>query len=130
MRAYTVTTAALALDVPYKWLDNLLSHHGVPGVVQRRQGVRRRLPPQSILIIAVARTLIDDLSIPTHRALQLAAELVAAPTSELAVSPRIALRLDKRTLAADLRARLDEAAEVTAVPRRGRRPAQHRATEG
>lgn len=130
MRGYTVATAALALRVKAKWLDNLLSHHDVPGVVRGRQGVSRRLPPHSILVIDVARHLIDDLSIPAHRGLELAAKLVAGSTPELDVSPRISLRLDTRSMAAELRARLDEAAEIAAVPRRGRRPAQNQRTRG
>ena len=48
-RAYTVGTAALALDVPTKWLDNVLSHHSVPGVVQERQGVSRKVSLEGVL---------------------------------------------------------------------------------
>jgi hypothetical protein len=41
-RVYTIATAALALNISTKWLDNILSHNKILGVRQNRQGVARR----------------------------------------------------------------------------------------
>lgn len=122
MRAYTVATAALALDVDPKWIDNLLSHHNIPGVAHAQRGTRRRIPPHSIRIIAVARALAADLAIPLHRAVELAIDIDARDQSDIRISDLIVLHLDRDRLHADLARRLDEAAEFAAVPRRGRKP--------
>lgn len=122
MRAYTVATAALALDVDTKWIDNLLSHHPIPGVAHAQRGVRRRIPPGSIRIIAVARTLATDLSLPLNRAVDLAIDIEARERSDIRISDLIVLHLDRDRLHADLARRLNDAAEFAAVPRRGRKP--------
>ena len=126
-RAYTVATAALALEADAKWVDNILSHHDVRGIKRIQRGVRRALPPESILILAVARSLCDDLGLSAARALALAEEAVAAPGVEQRLSRTLAVSIDVGTIAAELKERLDRAAEIAAVPRRGRRP--HRRPE-
>ena len=122
MRAYTVATTALALNIDPKWIDNLLSHHHLPGIARSQRGVRRRIPPRSFFIIALARTLGAELSIPLHRALEIATDLESRETTEYAISDLLTLRIDRARLHADLARRLDEAAEIAAVPRRGRPP--------
>lgn len=122
MRAYTVATAALALRTDPKWIDNLLSHHEVPGVAHAQRGVRRRISPSSVRIIAIARALVDDLSLPLHRAVALAIELESHEKNAFPISEHIVLHLDRGRLLSDLAQRLDEAAEFAAVPKRGRRP--------
>ena len=124
MRAYTVATAAFALSTDKKWVDNLLSHHEVPGVAHAQRGVRRRIPPSSMRIIAIARTLVADLSLPLHRAVALAIELETEEKSAFRISEHIVLHLDRVRLLSELARRLDEAAEFAAVPKRGRRPRQ------
>src|ERR1700681_4830637 len=74
-RAYTIATAALALGTSVKWLDNVLSHNRVPGVTQERQGVSRRLTVEGLLVLALALLLIQDLGVPTPRAIALAEDL-------------------------------------------------------
>ena len=68
-RAYTVGTAALALDVPTKWLDNVLSHFDLAGVVQEHQGIARKVSLEGVLQLALALALITDLGVPTATAL-------------------------------------------------------------
>ena len=120
MRAFDVNAAAIALDVTPKWLDNLLSHHDIPGVIGGRQGVRRRLQPRSILLIAIAARLVHELGSPMHRALHAAGHLVADGrfTGDLGFE----LRLDVAGLSREIEARLSEAAEVATLRRRGRPP--------
>ena len=118
MRAYTVGVAALALESDPKWLDNLLSHHHVPGVPRKRQGIQRQIPPDSLLVIAVAQSLIEALSIPIARALELAIELVESQGT--AEAPPATLRVDVRAIATRLHERLADAVEGAANLRRGR----------
>ena len=118
MRAYTIAVASLALECDSKWLDNLLSHHTVAGVARKKQGIQRQIPPDSLLIIAVAQTLIEALSIPIARALELASLLIQ--TQGAAVVPPISVQLDVRAIAANLHNRLADAVEGAAHMRRGR----------
>ena len=118
MRAYTIAVAALALECDTKWLDNLLSHHSVAGVARKKQGIQRQIPPDSLLIIAVAQSLIDTLSIPIAKALALAAQLIQAQ-GEVAIPP-VSVKLDVRGIASRLHDRLADAVEGAAHMRRGR----------
>ena len=122
MRAYTVITTALALGVDHKWLDNLLSHNTVPGIARSQRGVRRRIPPRSVSIIALAHRLHTALSIPVHRAVEIATELMDSPDGEQQVAAFLSLRIERESFVADVARRLDDAAEFAAVPPRGRRP--------
>jgi hypothetical protein len=118
-RAYTVGTVALALDVPSKWLDNILSHHRVPGVVQARQGVSRKVTPEGLLQLALAVRLIGDLGIPAANALQLAGT-IAASNGIYSTPSGIGVSLDLNQLRSKLETRLAQAVEIAPVPRRGR----------
>ena len=120
-RAYTVGTAALALDVPTKWLDNVLSHFQVPGVTQERQGISRRVSLEGVLQLALALRLIDDLEIPTANALRLARS-ISQVGGQHQTSSGISIGLDLSTIRAGLEARLAQAVEIAPVPRRGRPP--------
>ena len=118
MRAFDINAVSLALGVTTKWLDNLLSHHHVAGVVGGRQGVRRLIRPHAVVRIAVAIRLIHELGVPVHRALR-SADSIAADgrlTGELGFE----LRMDVPALARELDARLAEAAETAATRKRGR----------
>jgi len=118
-RAYTVGTAALALDVPIKWLDNVLSHFQVPGVLQERQGIPRKVSLEGVLQLALALTLIDDLELPIARALHLA-RTVSESGGQHRTSRGINIGLDLSTIRAGLEVRLAHAVEIAPVPRRGR----------
>lgn len=120
-RAYTVGTAALALDVPTKWVDNLLSHFPVPGVTQAHQGIARKVSLEALVQLTIALTLIRELSIPIAAALRLASEIVA--NSGIYEAPgRVTLKLDLARTQIDLERRLIAAVEMAPAPRRGRPP--------
>ncbi len=122
MRGYDARAAALALHVPPKWIDNLLSHHAIPGVVQSRQGVRRLIPPESLRTVAVALKLMEALRLPLPAALHLAAQLRLAG-GQLSLTGRVTLSLDLEALDRSLDRELALAVEATPSPRRGRPPA-------
>lgn len=120
-RAYTVGTLALTIDMPVRWVDNVLSHHNVPGVSQERQGVARKVAFDGVLHLALALKLIQDFEIPLAAALNLAYTIVTnggrydTPTG-------IMISIDMGLLRTRIEARLAEAVEITPVPKRGRPP--------
>ncbi|MHB1072428.1 MAG: hypothetical protein ACYC3Q_06345 [Gemmatimonadaceae bacterium] len=128
-RSYDVAAAALALDVDTKWLDNVLSHHSVPGIARSRQGVSRAITPTGLLHLAIARALGEGASIPVAAAIDLASVLLQGQTGAVAetrVAQALTLRLDRAALAAELEARLADAVEQTPTRRRGRPPRRRR----
>ncbi len=120
MRGYTVVASAVALNVDYKWLDNLLSHHLVDGVRQARQGVARTLPFKAILVIAIAMEFIDALQMPLGHALTWADRMVKGENP--AKRGNVTLAANLAALESWLLSRLAYAVEVAPVPRRGRPP--------
>jgi len=119
-RAYTIATAALVLGVSAKWLDNALSHFKVPGVAQKRQGVARRLTVESLLHLSIAVILGRVLNVPLGHALEVARQVVSGD-GRLATN-ELQLEFSLSTLHAEILNRLDNAVEITPMPRRGRRP--------
>ena len=118
-RAYTVATAALALDVPSKWVDNILSHHTVPGIEQKRQGVARKLGIDGLLVLALTTFLIQELGAPALKAIGIAEALLV--NEGRYQSPRgLSLILDLSAFQVRLLERLETAVEMAPVPRRGR----------
>ncbi len=120
-RAYTVTTAALALGTSVKWLDNALTHNRVPGVTQERQGIARRLTVEGLLILGLAVLLIQELGLPTQKAIVLAGDLANNEGNYLA-QQGLNLTLDLTSFRARLLERLEKAVEIAPVPKRGRPP--------
>jgi hypothetical protein len=120
-RAYTVGTVALALSVPKKWVDNVLSHYAVGGVAQEHQGVSRKVSLDAVLQLALAAKLIQDLQVPTPNALRLATMLTQSGGRHR-TNAGISIQLDLLRLHAALEARLAEAVEITPIPKRGRPP--------
>jgi hypothetical protein len=118
-RAYTVGTVALALAVPVKWLDNVLSHHTLTGVVRRRQGVSRKVSVEGVMQLALAILLTQDLGLATPDALRFATAL-SSSGGRHRTPAGIAVDLDLPRFRADLEARLAQAVEITPIPRRGR----------
>ena len=119
MRAYTVATVAVALGVGAKWIDNVLSHHAIPGVTQSRQGVTRRLTAEAVSVLEIALRLTRAFGIPVRKALDLAADLVGHPERPKETEG-LEIRIDVDSLRADLNLRLAEAVEFSPIPRRGR----------
>lgn len=120
-RAYTITAAALALGTSIKWLDNVLSHNRVPGVSQRRQGVSRRLSVEGLLVLAIAVLLIQELGMPTPRAIAFAEDL-AQNEGSYTGQQGLNLTLDLTSFRVQLLEKLEGAVEIAPTPRRGRPP--------
>ena len=122
MRAYTVATTAVALGVSSKWVDNVLSHHRVPGVHRARQGIARRVTPAALLILDIALQLVRSLGLPLPQALETAQLLVDARGGGVGLSGAVSIqiRADVEALTADLNIRLERAVEMSPTPRRGR----------
>jgi hypothetical protein len=123
-RAYTIATAALALDMPVKWLDNVLSHNRVHGIHQERQGVARRLTIEGLLVLTIATLLIKELGVSLAPALELAQEM--AINDGLHTSPAgVRIQLDLEVLKDRLLESLANAVEIAPSPKRGR-PAKNK----
>lgn len=127
MPLYNTATAATALGVPPKWLDNLLSHNDVDGVSGGRQGVARRLSTDAIRTIALARELVAAIGITTPVALRLAGEILASVPDDArsavashSFSDVVSIQCNLDALAGDVAEGLAHAVEVTPHPVRGR----------
>ena len=120
-RAYTIAAAALALGTSIKWLDNVLSHNRVPGVAQERQGISRRLTVDGLLVLALAVLLIQELGLPTAKAVALG-ESLARNEGRYTAQQGLNLALDLPVFRAQLLERLENAVEIAPVPKRGRPP--------
>jgi hypothetical protein len=120
-RAYTIATAALTLEMPAKWLDNTLSHIKIPGVLQEKQGVARRITIDGLLILSIAALLINELGISLSRAIRMAATL-ARDNGLYTSTGGVAVQLDLEGLRFKLLERLEHAVEVAPIPKRGRPP--------
>lgn len=122
MPLYNTATAASALDVSAKWLDNMLSHNDLDGVQSESQGVSRRLSLSSISALLLTKDLAANLDIGPAAALRLATRILAQPTGVLEFSPGFRISVDIGTIQAETFARLGRAVEVAPTPRRGRPP--------
>ena len=120
-RAYTIATAALALGTTAKWLDNVLSHNRVTGVAQERQGVSRRLTVEGLLVLALTVLLIQELDLPTSKAIGVAEDL-ASNQGRYIARQGLNLELDLLSFRAQLLERLESAVEIAPIPTRGRPP--------
>lgn len=131
MRAFTTHTAAVALDLDSKWVDNLLSHNDVDGCLRVKQGVGRRLTQRGVLHVAIIADLTRSLRIPVRLACNVARGLLGAAgqgdlssrgATVLSMTSTLALRLDLDALERSLAPRLALAVETARRPRRGRPP--------
>ncbi len=120
MPFYNTETAATALGVTPKWLDNLLSHNKIDGVSKARQGVARRLSVHGVQSVAVVRDLSSTLGIPVASAIEIARRLLHEPGRAHPVSSAIKLSLDASALKRDVASSLAHAVEVAPHRTRGR----------
>jgi hypothetical protein len=120
MRAYTVAATSVTLNVPIKWVDNVLSHHRLSGVAQKRQGVRRRITADAILVLEIALRVSRAIGTPLHRSLELANLLIAEKDASVELPGGLMISLDVTGIEAELSTRLAHAVEVAPSPRRGR----------
>lgn len=120
-RAYTVATAALAIGVPTKWVDNVLSHNRLVGIRQDRQGVARRLSIEGLLVLALTALLVEELGLPTAKAI-IAAEGIINSGGRYSAARGVSIELDLTAFRSELLEQLEHAVEVAPIPRRGRPP--------
>ncbi|MEO9225608.1 MAG: hypothetical protein ABI328_04450 [Gemmatimonadaceae bacterium] len=122
MPFYNTATAAAALEVSPKWLDNLLSHNELDGIAREPQGVARRLPLTAILVISLARELIDTTGLSAPSALKLADRLLNSSSQDGPLSPVFTITVNRDALQSTLLRKLARAVETAPTPRRGRPP--------
>jgi len=120
VRAYTVAATAVTLGVTRKWIDNVLSHHSVEGVLHEKQGIQRQVTPIGLLTLEIALGLGRSMNVPIGRALQMSNRLIAAKGGEVAFGPTLKLRADVESISRQLQYRLERAVEMTPTPKRGR----------
>jgi hypothetical protein len=120
-RAYTVVTAALAIGMPIKWVDNVLSHNKLIGIRQDRQGVARRLSIEGLLVLALTALLIEELGLSTAKAI-VAAEGIVNSGGRYSAARGVSIELDLSAFQSGLLEQLEHAVEVAPIPRRGRPP--------
>lgn len=121
-RAYTVATAALALGMPIKWVDNVLSHNRVPGIRQERQGISRRLSIEGLLVLGLTAVLIHELGLSTAKAI-IVADGIAKGSGRYPAGEGLSIEIDIAAFRASLLEKLENAVEIAPIPRRGRPPA-------
>jgi hypothetical protein len=122
VRAYTVATTAVTLGVSRKWVDNVLSHYRVPGVLQQKQGIARRVTPAGLLALEIGLSLGRAFAIPIAQALEIANQLIETKGGviQLPSTPFIRVVADIEGIMGELNTRLERAIEMTPNPRRGR----------
>lgn len=122
MRAYTVGTTAVTLRVSKKWVDNVLSHHRVAGVLQVKQGIARRVTPRGLLTLDIAISLVRGAAIPIAEALELANRLIEAGGAPVQLRGELSIQIlaDVHAITGELDSRLERAIEMSPTPRRGR----------
>src|SRR2546423_6238102 len=120
-RAYTIATAALALETSPKWLDNALSHYRVAGVAHKKQGVARRITIEGLLAISVTLLLVAELGSPVGPALDVAQRLIGND-GIVEFSKGLRVELELQDFRDRLLAKLEHAVEIAPLPRRGRPP--------
>jgi hypothetical protein len=123
-RSYHVDIAHYAADADAKWVDNLLSHHRVPGVDAGGRGAARRLTVIGIYHIALTRRLHVALDMAVAAAVAMARELLEGDASSVAVAAGVEIRFDRRIFTREIDALVAEAVEVIQPVRRGRPPAR------
>ena len=120
MRSYTVASASFVLDVPVKWLDNVLSRHAVSGVQQTGEGGDRLISAEALDRLFIARVLNLQLRISAAASLALAEGVLGEPNHCLSLGPGLELRLSHGALRAALETRAADQSVV--LPRRRGRP--------
>jgi hypothetical protein len=122
MPSYDIGTAAFAVGAPKKWVDNLASHHRLPGVDSTRRGVRREFSFEAVVLLTVIRLLTEELGFTLSRAVNVAIRACQSADGEVEFFGGARLSLDLETLWRDVTQRLLEAAESVPRIRRGRPP--------
>jgi len=126
---YDISAVAHAVDFDLKQLDNLLSRNVLPGVEKKRRGVARRITPEVVVAIRLAKELAEALGLSPGNLLAIASRITREHQQQLALGEFAALRIDLQSLRTSTLARLDSAVEVVGRRRRGRPPKRHPAEQ-
>lgn len=122
MRRYSVAVAALAIQVPPKWLDNAISQNTLPDIAPVRRGVARRITHSALLQLALTRELHVGLGLSVRDAIGLAHDLLAHDGDADTWRGPVHIICDRPALERTLNERLRAALESAPTPRRGRPP--------
>lgn len=117
MRAVTTATAAVALGIDRKTLDNAISRLGSAVVPRGRQGLERRIPANLLPVIALAMDISTHLGTPIREAFPLAQRLMAGQRE---LGPRLSIHADVDRIQGEISARLESAIETVVRRPRGR----------
>ena len=126
MPVYDLAAVAHAIDIDLKQLDNLLSRNTLPGVERRRRGIARRLTPDVVVVIRLARDLAEALGVSAGTLLSVANSIERGATNEVRFGEYVTLYVDRDALRMSTLVRLDAAVEVIGTRRRGRPPGRKR----
>jgi len=117
MRAVTTATAAVALGIDRKTLDNAISRLGSAVVPRGRQGLERRIPANLLPVIALAMDISSHLGTPIREAFPLAQRLMVGQRE---LGPRLSIHADVDRIQGEISARLESAIETVVRRPRGR----------
>ena len=117
---YSTDTAASAIGVSTRRLDNFLRRQLGDLIAKGPQGRARTIPHGAVERAAVAMILVRDLGCRPAKAVVLATRLIENSGSELLISPLTTLGFDLRRLRLVLDQTLADAVETATPSRRGR----------
>lgn len=117
MRAITTATAAAAIGIQKKALDNLLGRLDLPEAVSGRQGVDRRIPVTLLPELLLAVEISEQLGVSVRAAFELARRLSDGPID---LGPYLNLRADFAAVRGEVEEQLEVAIETVVRKRRGR----------
>lgn len=120
MKTLSTVSAAAAIGIDRKALDNALAREGRSLILAGRQGRSRQIPVAALERIAVAFVLNRDLGVSIAKGLELAERVLAAPSEPIAIGSLGALTFDVARFRRTLELAVDEALESVAEPPRGR----------
>jgi len=121
LKFITTATAAAAIGVSRKRLDNILAREAKGLLPPGAHGRSRRVSIDTVEVVALGLLLCRDLGAPISRSLALAAKLLSLPPSAgLQVGTLGQLHFDVKTLRRTIDDAVQESIEQTPTPRRGR----------
>lgn len=124
-RTYSTKLIALTIAASPKWVDNLLSHHTLPGVSRTKQGVERQVTDEGLLAIEMTRMLARELGVPLSRAAAISRIAIASRSDmplRFVTESGIAVVFPLAAIELRLRGRMIEAVEAIGRVPRGRPP--------
>ena len=118
-RFYHVDIARHASGADGKWIDNLLSHFTVPGVVGGRQGTPRRITESGVCHIVLIWRLYRALGVRCSDSVSLAIRLLDG-VAAIELVRGVELTLDRPAFEREVARLVEQAVEAVVPARRGR----------